>query len=234
MHCKLCNTRISAGERTCPNCGADVRGMSGSHAAPTTRKFRPAVLPQVTAPGGARETELPLEDIAGQTHPGSASGTHPGSATGAGASGSGRRPAAAAPAGGGPAMGPASLRARLADRPELLEPGLRLYRDETGSAAGVPFSTGVGAIDLLAVDARQNLVAVIVAEKGRSEEELVAEVLQRVGWLRKHLCDASRQVRAIVLVEDPPASLPYTVAAVAETVCFKSFRVALVFEDIEI
>ena len=226
MHCKLCNTRISAGERTCPNCGADVRGMSGSHAAPTTRKFRPAVLPQVTAPGGARETELPLEDLAGQTHPGITSG--------AGASGSGRRHAAA-PTGGHPtAMGPASLRALLADQPELLEPGLRLYRDEAGSAAGVPFSTGVGAIDLLAVDARQNLVAVMVAEKGRSEEELVAEVLQRVGWLRKHLCDASRQVRAIVLVEDPPASLPYTVAAVAETLCFKRFRVALVFEDIEI
>src|SRR5262249_20426289 len=211
----------------CPNCGADVRGVSGSHAAPATRKFRPAVLPQVPTSGGARETELPLEDIAGQTHPGPASGS--------GASSSGRRPAAAPPAAGSAtAMGPARLRALLAERPELLEPGLRLYRDESGAAAGIPFPTGVGAVDLLATDARQNLVAVIVAEKGRSEEELVAEVLQRVGWLRKHLCDASRQVRAIVLVEDPPASLPYTVAAVAETLCFKTFRVALVFEDIEI
>jgi hypothetical protein len=223
MHCKLCNTRISPGERACPNCGADVRGMSGSHPAPATRKFRPPVLPQP----GAREGELPLEEIAGQTQTGIA--------TGAGASGSGRRPAAAAPAPSGPAaMGAASLRALLADQPELLEPGLRVYRDESGASAGVRFATGVGAVDLLAHDARGNLVAVIVAEKGRSEEELVAEVLQRVGWLRKHLCGASQQVRAIVLVEDPPASLPYTVAAVAETLSFKTFRVALVFEDIEI
>ena len=137
MHCKLCNTRISPGERTCPNCGADVRGMSGSHPGPAPRKFRPAVLPQPGATDG-REAELPLEDIAGQTQPGIA--------TGAGASGSGRRSAAPAPAPSGPtAMGPASLRSLLADQPELLEPGLRVYRDESGAAAGVHFATGVGA-----------------------------------------------------------------------------------------
>ena len=227
MHCKLCNTRISPGERTCPNCGADVRGMSGSHPAPAPRKTRPTVLPPAAAPGSPRETELALEDVAGRSHSG---------LTTPGASGSGRRALApaAAPTPNPAAMGPASLRALLADQPELLEPGLRVYRDESGAAAGIQFSTGVGAIDLLATDARGNLVAVIVAEKGRSEEDLVAEVLQRVGWLRKHLCDPQKQVRAIVLVEDPPASLPYTVAAVAETLCFKTFRVALVFEDIEI
>ena len=231
MHCKLCNTRISPGDRTCPNCGADVRGMSGSHPAPAPRKVRAAILP-LPGSGSAHESEreIPLEDLAGRSHSGL---TSPG-----GASGSGRRspaPALAPAAAPSPtAMGPASLRALLADQPELLEPGLRVYRDESGAPAGVQFSTGVGAVDLLATDARGNLVAVIVAEKGRSEEELVAEVLQRVGWLRKHLCAPQKQVRAIVLVEDPPASLPYSVAAVAETLCFKTFRVALVFEDIEI
>jgi RecB family endonuclease NucS len=131
-------------------------------------------------------------------------------------------------------MGSAGLRALLSDQPELLEPGLRVYRDEAGSAAGVSFATGVGEIDLLATDARGNLVAVLVAEKGRGEEELVGDVLQRIGWLRKHLCDGRQQVRAIVLVEEPPASLPYAAAAVADTVVFKTFRVALVFEDVEI
>jgi hypothetical protein len=98
----------------------------------------------------------------------------------------------------------------------------------------VGYATGVGAIDLLATDGRGNLVAVIVSEKGRGEEDLVAEVLQRIGWLRKHLCEARQQVRAIVLVEEPPASLPYAAAAVADTVSFKTFRVALVFEDVEL
>ena len=42
------------------------------------------------------------------------------------------------------------------------------------------------------------------------------------------------ECRAIVLVEEPPASLPYAAAAVADTVLFKTYRVALVFEDVEI
>ncbi len=215
MHCKLCNTRISSGEKTCPNCGADVRGMSsGSHPAP--RRVPGRLGPSSLSPG-AREAELDLGEVAPQkAGPGAA-------ATGA------PRPAANAPP-----MGSGGLRALLADQPELLEPGLLVYRDEAGTAVGVDYSTGVGAIDLLARDTRGNLVAVMVAQKGRSEEDLVADVLQRVGWLRKHLCDGRQQVRAIVLVEEPPASLPYAAAAVADTVTFKTFRVALVFEDVEI
>ena len=216
MHCKLCNTRVSASERTCPNCGADVRGMSGSHPAP--RRSPGRLSPSSLAPE-APETELELDEVAGQTARDISSPTR--------GSASGNAKAA-------PPMGPAGLRSLLADQPELLEPGLRVYRDEAGAPAGVDYATGVGAIDLLATDGRGNLVAVIVSEKGRAEDDLVAEVLQRVGWLRKHLCDARQQVRAIVLVEEPPASLPYAAAAVADTVSFKTFRVALVFEDVEL
>jgi hypothetical protein len=216
MHCKLCNTRISPGEKACPNCGADVRGMSGSHPVPAPKRA-PGRLPPSLMPGGAREAELDLDELSSQRPVPAAAG----------------KPAGGAPAGAAP-MGSPGLRALLADQPELLEPGLRVYRDEAGAAAGVAYGTGVGEIDLLATDGRGNLVAVMVAEKGRGEEELVAEVLQRIGWLRKHLCDGRQQVRAIVLVEEPPASLPYAAAAVADTVIFKTFRVALVFEDVEI
>src|SRR5262247_2668759 len=117
MHCKLCNTRISPGEKACPNCGADVRGMSGSHPVPATPRRPPGRLPHAAVAAKA----------------------------------AGGPPAAAT------AMGPAGLRALLADQPELLEPGLRVYRDESGAAAGVAFGTGVGEIDLLATDGRGNL-----------------------------------------------------------------------------
>src|SRR5262249_2854282 len=79
--------------------------------------------------------------------------------------------AAGKAAGGSPAastpMGPAGLRALLADQPELLEPGLRVYRDESGAAAGVAFGTGVGEIDLLATAGRGNPVRGMGSEKGR-------------------------------------------------------------------
>jgi hypothetical protein len=220
MHCKLCNTRISPGEKTCPNCGADVRGVSGSH--PVPRRIQGRLPPSPLAPT-ARDPELELDDVAGR--PGApATAPSPGPSPAA----------AAAPAPGASPMGPAGLRALLADQPELLEPGLRVYRDEAGNAVGVDYATGVGTIDLLASDGRGNLVAVMIPEKSRGEDDLVADVLQRIGWLRKHLCDGRKQARAIVLVEEPPASLPYAAAAVADTVVFKTFRVALVFEDVEI
>jgi hypothetical protein len=214
MHCKLCNTRISPGERTCPNCGADVRGVSGNHPAPRRSRLPPSPL-ATTHP----EAELELDEVAGTSQGGSSGPATPKAIPGRSAT---------------PGMGPAGLRALLADQPELLEPGLRVYRDESGAAVGVDYTTGVGSVDLLAHDVRGNLVAVVVAEKGQGEEELVAEVLQRVGWLRKHLCDPHQQVRAIVLVEEPPASLPYAAAAVADTVAFKTFRMALLFEDVEL
>ena len=220
MHCKLCNTRISGGERTCPNCGADVRGMSGSHPAP--RRVPGRLPPSASTPApAARDSELELDEVAARTPsraPAPAPGSAPGSGSGAAA----------------PPLGAAGLRSMLVEQPELLEPGLRVYRDESGALVGVDYATGVGPIDLLATDGRGNLVAVVISEKGRGEEDLVAEVLQRIGWLRKHLCDGRQQVRAIVLVEEPPASLPYAAAAVADTVSFKTFRVALVFEDVEI
>lgn len=220
MHCKLCNTRISPSERTCPNCGADVRGMSGSHPAP---RRSPSRLPPSASNPGSRDPEIEIDDVSGRTArqlPDPASGSASGPASGSAAT--------------APPMGTAGLRSLLAEQPELLEPGLRVYREESGTPVGVNYATGVGAIDLLATDGRGNLVAVVVSEKGRGEEDLVAEVLQRIGWLRRHLCDGRQQVRAIVLVEEPPASLPYAAAAVADTVSFKTFRVALVFEDVEI
>jgi len=219
MHCKLCNTRISMGEKTCPNCGADVRGMSGSHPAP--RRSGP-LAPSKPTGGGRSEPELELDAV-----------------TGGGATPAPRVHAAPAPAAPSApphpgAMGPAGLRALLADQPELLEPGLRVYRDESGAPAGVDFATGVGSIDLLATDGRGHLVAVVFAEKSRGEEDLVADVLQRLGWLRRHLCKPNQPVRALVLVEEPPASLSYAAAAVSDTVAFKTYRVALIFEDVEV
>jgi len=125
MHCKLCNTRVSAGDRACPNCGADVRGMSGSHPAPRRSAGR---LPPSSLAPGAREAEIELDDVSGRS-PAHA----PRASAGSGAS--------SAPA---PAMGTANLRSLLSDQPELLEPGLRVYRDESGAPAGVDYATGSG------------------------------------------------------------------------------------------
>jgi hypothetical protein len=127
----------------------------------------------------------------------------------------------------------ASLRQLLAENPAALEPGLAVYRDADGTPLGAGYASGVGDIDLLASSDAGDLVVVMISED-QGGEELVAEVLQRIGWVRKHVSNGNDRVRGIVLCAEAPESLSYTAAAVADTVRFKTYRVALSFEDLEI
>ena len=64
------------------------------------------------------------------------------------------------------------------------------------------------------------------------QSDLIASVLQRVGWVHKHLGKDGRGVRAIVLTQPLPEDLQYAAAAVAGTITFKTYRVALSFDDL--
>jgi hypothetical protein len=199
-----------------------TRLMSKMKAAPKIQNpFRPkstnAPKPPAPAPAPAKPAAPPVSS------PGSS-----GSARAAGrndSTGSITKPLVATDSSG--------LRALLAEQPETLEPGLEIFCSDDGTPVGADYSTGVGDIDLLARDAEGGLVVVMISERDQGDE-LVAEVLQRVGWVRKHLGEKNQQVRGIVLCESAPENLSYAAAAVAGTVAFKTYRVALTFEDLEI
>jgi hypothetical protein len=125
------------------------------------------------------------------------------------------------------------LRRMLAEDPSALEAGLAVYCDAEGTPLGAGYTSGVGEIDLLAKDPDGELVVVMISDEQQGEA-LVAEVLQRIGWVRKHVAAGKNRVRGIVLCEHAPEGLSYTAAAVADTVRFKSYRIALSFEDLEI
>lgn len=128
---------------------------------------------------------------------------------------------------------PEELRARIVERPEMVERGLSIYRDpSTGRVTGVAFETEVGDIDLLGVDEAGALVVVMVCE--RTAGDPVAMVLERLGWVAKHVARPGQAARAIVLLEPPPPTLGYSARAVAETVAFKTYKVAVAVEDVEI
>lgn len=227
MFCKNCNTRLAPGERTCPNCGNDA----GPEAA-LARFSRPTPLPSPklsTAKDPDEELELELNEVTAElpAPPKPAARPKAASAT--------RQAPARKPSGATPlfAPDPAGLRALLTEQPEVLEEGLAVFRDDDGTRAGAEYPTDVGDIDLLATDAGGNLVVVMISEKGQGEE-LVAEVLRRVGWVCKHLGRDGKKVRGIVLCEDPPESLSYAAAAVSDTITFKTYRVALTFEDLDV
>jgi hypothetical protein len=267
MNCKVCNTRLGAGDRSCPNCGNEVRGAGGSYLRASERSSLPAANLSTARdePEAEEDVELELDEVTNDPERGpGASGSSGAGASGSGVSGSGaassgasgsgavrpppkpsraakpqreHKPVKRKPAGAAPLFSPdaGSMRAMLAEQPEILEPGLRLYTNDEGVAVGARYRTDVGDIDLLASDRRGDLVVVMISEKEQAEgEDLVSEVLRRLGWVRKHLGDGKTKVRGIVLCVDVPEDLSYAAAAVIDTVAFKTYRVALTFEDLEV
>ncbi len=283
MYCKLCNTRLSPGEKTCQNCGSATTKTSRAAATSSVSKLPSPELStarDLDAEEEEVDVELELDEVTVEIDANEDSGTQAArepeeqraaepkskAKTRAKAkpkirnpfkskSASSPEPAAAvekpsAPAVSSPeasgsaavsnasatpflAPDPAGLRTLLIEQPDALESGLDLYRNDNGTPVGAEYSTGVGDIDLLATDSEGGLVVVMISEKDQGDE-LVAEVLKRIGWVRKHLGEEDQRVRGIVLCEDPPESLSYAAAAVADTVSFKTYRVALTFEDLEV
>jgi hypothetical protein len=248
MNCKVCNTRIGPSERSCPNCGSDAPSRPAYE-----RQNEPGPLPSADLSTAREEIdddlgvelEVEVDDVTGEIDEGKpAPAPKPPKparpapanrrASPAPAKAAPREPApAAAPAAANPFVAPdaRALRAMLAEQPGMIEPGLRVYQGDDGKPLGVGYASDVGDIDLLATDGSGDLVVVMISAAAQGET-LVAEVLQRVGWVRKHVGEGKKRVRGIVLCQEPPAGLSYAAAAVADTVAFKTFRVALTFQDV--
>ncbi len=225
MNCKVCNTRLGGGEKHCPNCGTSV---VGSKAGKRSSAKRPDTR---LTPNASTAQELDLDDIdeiSGNLSPESSSSSNVASPK--------KKPATPRRKTPGESLArpdPDGVRALLAENPCLLEDGMSVFRGADGNAVGAGYPTEVGPIDLLATDAEGNFVVVMIADKGQNEE-LIPAVLQRIGWVGKHLAEGKRTTRGIVLVEEAPESLNYAAAAVAGTVAFKTYQVSLSFEALEI
>lgn len=248
MFCKVCNTRLGKNDRHCPNCGQDAPAESAF-----AKSSESSALPSAdlsTARDVIDEDDvLELNEVSGEQQPAakakpaakkpaarpSAKPPKPSAKKSPKKPEPAQEPAAARSGSAAPlfAPDPAGLRALLAEAPDSLEEGLGIFRNDDGSPIGASYTSGVGDIDLLATDSNGDLVVVMVSEKGQGEE-LIAEVLQRVGWVRKHVGEGTKKVRGMVLCESAPKGLSYAAAAVADTVSFKTYRVALTFEDLEI
>ena len=116
--------------------------------------------------------------------------------------------------------------------PDLLEKGLRLHRSERMQPDG-RLTTDVGDIDLLAVDDAGALVVVLIADSDKGGE-LVSEILPRIGWVSKHISQPEQEVRGLVLLQSSPEDLGYAAAAVTGSVSFKTYRMSILLEDIDI
>jgi len=212
MPCPGCNTRTSPGQRKCPNCGRALAPPSSSQTDTS------AMLARRTE--SQTDTEIDLEEPAPPRPTSGAGSSGSASSSRSGSTGQSLTP------------DPVSIRRLLAEDPGLLERNLSVLADQKGTPIGMDYTTEVGDIDLLARDAGGSLVVVMVS-KGGAGTDMIAEILQRIGWVRKHLAKVKEGVRGIVLMESAPKDLSYTAAAVADTVSFKTYKMSLSFDDVE-
>lgn len=233
MNCKLCATVLDEGVLNCPNCGHAVDAKGGGTKQKSAEVVKPATPPTPTPVGpGLDVEELDVGEEAAEpdAEPDVAVDLDLGLEEEVE---EGFRPRGSVVSTPIFTLDAAGLRKMLARQPELLEPGLNIVTDEKGRRVGSGYATEVGTIDLLARDVRGTLVVVTVAESGQGEE-IVAEMLQRIGWVRKNVGKGKRKVRGIVVMEQVPKNLSYAAAAVADTIAFKTYWVALTFGDVEI
>jgi len=235
MLCKVCNTRIPRQKPSCPNCGspAPTEPLNSESVGvgnlpeiefPEAETDSPDVPEEVALEGADSldldeempnvEQDFQTDEEAKETEPviEPASRVH-----------------AAHPLG---TIDTAGVRRMLVERPEMLEADLSVYTSEKGTPLGAGYTSGVGEIDLLARDRAGDLVVVMVAEP-REGVDIISVMLQRIGWVRKHLSGDASPVRGVVLLDEMREDLAYAASAVSDTIAFKTYQIALAFEDIE-
>jgi len=226
MYCETCHERLKSGARKCPSCGHAAQGNRdlGSASVRETANSTSYSLPP--APTLVKEERKVTEAKPAPPKPQPRPTVQRANAP--------QRPAPqsnrAAPSFD---LSPDGIRDLLIDRPEMIEDGLRIHTGRDGGRSGARFETSVGKIDLLARDAASSWVLVLVAESSQGKE-LVGDLLQLMGWVRKHLSAEGQEVRAIVLVDEVPEDLGYAAAAVSDTVEFKRYRVGLTLEKLDV
>ena len=235
--CRACNTRFEDGLKACPSCGRRA-SEAAVDAGSTGSGLKAASAPSgALPPAQALEEEVDIDLELEEHHVVDEKGA---SASGKVPSRERSRPKSVAPPASGRTREAASsaigldagqVRALVADQPGLLEKGLGVHSDEDGNPVGVDYETPVGDIDLLARDTRGSLVVVMVPEVP-DLDGVVPEIVQRIGWVRKHLAEGD-EVRGIAVLENLPETVGYAAAGVAGMVTFKTFRVALTFQEIK-
>jgi hypothetical protein len=231
MYCETCHERLKSGSRKCPSCGHAAKGgrdLGSASVRDTAIKTSYSLPP---APTLVEEEHKVAETKVATPKPKPRSTVKKSSP----AQKPAPEPKRAEPKSAEPNfdISPEGIRDLLIARPEMIEEGLSVHTGRDGGAPGDRFETSVGKIDLLARDAASGWVIVLVAEPGQGKE-LVGDLLQLMGWVRKHLSAEGQEVRAIVLVGEVPEDLGYAAAAVSDTVEFKRYQVGLTIEKIDV
>ncbi len=257
VNCKACNTRVPMGQAHCPHCGREVHpgrrneSVDSDPAALSASGRRPLAPSTIVSSDEDREEKDSIGSkakAARSEEEVQMSATITGTKVRGRAAKKGRtvprtrkkEEAATAEVESNSFPSSAALsmpveasqiRHLISERPELLESELSVFIDGESQHRGIGFETDVGEIDLLARASTGDFVVVMVVD-AEGFDEAIAGMLQRVGWVRKHLSAPDHRVRGILLVERMDESTRYTAAALADSVSFLTWRLSLQFESL--
>lgn len=109
------------------------------------------------------------------------------------------------------------------------EENLSLYIDDEGTPAQ-QYPTSEGFIDILAKDDNNNYV-VIELKKGRSNQQVVGQILGYIGWVKRNLAIEDQKVRGIIIASSGNNALIDAVSTVSNFISIKYYRVKFNFEN---
>ena len=85
---------------------------------------------------------------------------------------------------------------------------LKIYEDAEGND-GQQYATGIGPIDILAVEPKSKSFVVIELKKGRPSDSVIGQVLRYMGWVKQNLCTSGQAVKGLIICRDPDPKLAY-------------------------
>lgn len=112
------------------------------------------------------------------------------------------------------------LQSYLARNLDVIEPGLRLYVDESEAITGIEVEAGGRRIDILAID-RNNSLVVIELKVSKGYDRVVGQLLRYVNWVRKELADPGQRVRGIILCRHMSEDLRLACAGIPNVELFE-------------
>ena len=95
---------------------------------------------------------------------------------------------------------------------------LRLFESEAGRS-GIEYPTGVGPIDVLAIDAQGALV-IFELKLGRGPDATVGQLARYMGWVRAHLAN-ERAVRGVIVAKTVDEKLRYAASIIPNVALFE-------------
>jgi hypothetical protein len=93
------------------------------------------------------------------------------------------------------------LQGFLAKNMPIIEPGLRLYKDEENDRDGLEYPVDGRFIDILALDKNDNFV-VIELKVSRGYDKVVGQLLRYKNWIKRNMAENSQSVRGIIICKE--------------------------------